>query len=398
MKPATITRVVLLLALVSLFTDISSEMLYPVMPLYLQSIGFSAVWIGLLEGVAQVVIGFATGYFGKLSDQLGTRMPFVRTGYLLSAVAKPMMILWNSHVWVLFARISDRLGKGIRTSARDAVLIDESDAENRGKVFGFHRGMDTLGAAIGPLLALIYLYYHPDDYSFLFVIAFVPAVIGSGLTFFIRENKRVTVVKSNKTGFLSFLSYWKIAGTEYKRIVIGLCFFALINSADSFLFMIAHANGIRDTNLILAYVFYNLIFAATAYPSGILADKIGMRNIFVLGLIFFVIAYFGFSNVQSSPVLFVLFGIYGLYGAFTDGVSKAWISLHCHAQDRGKALGFYKSVTSILAMVSSLLVGVFWESISPSFSILYSAIGGVIVIIYFLLFLPGRVKHSPTNK
>src|SRR6187455_2659971 len=152
-----ITRTIWILSLVSLFTDIASEMLYPVMPIYLKSIGFSIVLIGILEGVAEAIAGFSKGYFGKLSDNSGKRVPFVQIGYALSALSKPMMAFFIYPVWIFFARTIDRLGKGIRTGARDAILSDEATPSTKGKVFGFHRSMDTMGAVMGPSLALVYL-------------------------------------------------------------------------------------------------------------------------------------------------------------------------------------------------------------------------------------------------
>src|SRR5580765_3029673 len=164
-----LTRTVWVLSLVSLFTDIASEMLYPVMPMYLREIGFSMLLIGILEGVAEATAGLSKSYFGKLSDLSGRRVPFVRLGYLLSALSKPMMAVYAYPIWIFFARTMDRFGKGIRTGARDAILSDEAPPETKGSVFGFHRGMDTLGAVLGPASALIYLYYFPGSYKTLFV-------------------------------------------------------------------------------------------------------------------------------------------------------------------------------------------------------------------------------------
>ena len=164
-----LTRTVLLVSFVSFFTDIASEMLYPVMPVYLQSIGFSVVLIGLLEGMAEATAGLSKGYFGNFSDKIGSRVPFVRWGYTLSAVSKPLMALFTFPLWVIFARTLDRLGKGVRTGARDAMLSDETTRENKGKVFGFHRALDTAGAAVGPFAALIFLYYYPGQYKWLFI-------------------------------------------------------------------------------------------------------------------------------------------------------------------------------------------------------------------------------------
>ena len=179
-----ITRTVWVLSVVSLLTDTASEMLYPIMPIYLKTIGFSVVLIGILEGVAEATAGLSKGYFGKLSDTSGRRVPFVQIGYTFSAVSKPMMAVFIYPLWIFFARTMDRFGKGIRTGARDAILSDEATPQTKGKIFGFHRSMDTLGAVIGPALALIYLYYYPGNYKTLFYIAFVPglfAVIASFL-------------------------------------------------------------------------------------------------------------------------------------------------------------------------------------------------------------------------
>src|SRR6188472_867359 len=154
-----------------MFTDTASEMLYPIMPIYLKTIGFSILLIGILEGVAEATAGFSKGYFGKLSDNSGKRVPFVQLGYALSAVSKPMMAVFIYPLWIFFARTIDRIGKGIRTGARDAMLSDEATAETKGHVFGFHRSMDTLGAVVGPSLALLYLYFNPENYKTLFYIA-----------------------------------------------------------------------------------------------------------------------------------------------------------------------------------------------------------------------------------
>ena len=180
-----LTRTVITLSFVSLFMDIASEMLYPVMPFYLKSIGFTALSIGLLEGFAQVIIGFSTGYFGSLSDRIGKRMPFVRMGYFFGAISKPMMATFIVPWWIFFSRFIDRLGKGLRTGARDALLSTEAKDEYKGKVFGFHRAMDTVGAAIGPAIALLYLIYHPVDYRHMFFIAFIPGVISIVITFLV---------------------------------------------------------------------------------------------------------------------------------------------------------------------------------------------------------------------
>ncbi len=169
-----ITRTVWILSIVSLLTDTASEMLYPIMPVYLKSIGFSIALIGIIEGIAEATAGLSKGYFGKLSDLSGKRMPFVQIGYALSAVSKPLMAVFIYPLWIFLARTLDRFGKGIRTGARDALLSSEATPATKGKIFGFHRSMDTFGAVLGPSIALVYLYFYPQNYRTLFLLPFFP--------------------------------------------------------------------------------------------------------------------------------------------------------------------------------------------------------------------------------
>jgi len=210
-KNKIFTRTIITLSLVSLFNDISSEMLIPIMPVYLASIGLSALWIGVLEGFAEAVAALGKGYFGKFSDATGNRVAFVRIGYFLSAISKPVIVLFTFPFWIFLARTGDRLGKGVRTSARDALLADESLPEHRGKVFGFHRAADTVGAAIGPAFAILYLGYFPQHYRQLFLYSFFPAMLGVILTFFIRQHSFAKKKKSSPGNFLSYFSYWRTA-------------------------------------------------------------------------------------------------------------------------------------------------------------------------------------------
>jgi sugar phosphate permease len=196
-----ISRTVWTLSLISLFTDTASEMLYPIMPIYLKSIGFSIVLIGVLEGVAEATAGLSKGYFGKRSDVMGKRVPFVQVGYAFSAISRPMMAVFIYPLWIFFARIIDRFGKGLRTGARDAILSDEATAKTKGKVFGFHRSMDTLGAVLGPTLALLYLYFYPEDYKTLFFIAFIPGLLAVGTSFLLKEKKEPFPQKKNRRPF-----------------------------------------------------------------------------------------------------------------------------------------------------------------------------------------------------
>lgn len=368
----------------SLFTDVASEMLYPVMPVFLRSIGFSFLLIGVLEGFAEAVAGLSKGYFGKRSDITGKRLPFVQLGYALSAISKPMMAAFVYPLWIFFARTVDRLGKGIRTGARDAMLSDECTKENKGKVFGFHRSMDTMGAVLGPAIALVYLYYYPQDYKTLFIIAFFPGAIAILLTLFIKQ-KTVpmnTELKKEKWSFFAIFSYWKISSAEYKRLLIGLLLFATFNSSDIFLLLRMKESGLSDTSVIGVYIFYNLVFALLAYPIGILADKLGLKRIFLSGLFVFAIVYAGFAINNNIFIFFVLFFLYGLYAAATEGISKAWISNIVSKTETATAIGTYAGLQSICALLASSLTGFLWYSFGSVTTFTITASVTLIVILY----------------
>jgi MFS family permease len=365
-------------------------MLYPVMPIYLKSIGFSALIIGILEGFAEATAGISKGYFGNLSDRLNKRVLFVRIGYFLSAVSKPMLAVFQFPFWVFLSRGFDRLGKGIRTSARDSILSSESTKETKARIFGLHRAMDTAGAMIGPIAALIFLYFYPDSFAPLFLIAFIPGVLGVALTYFIKEKIIEGKVSVSNKGFFGFLSYWNTSTKEYKKLVAGLLFFTLINSSDVFLLLLIKHIGYSNTEVISVYIFYNFVYAIVSYPVGILADKLGLKNIFIFGLIMFAIVYGGMSFKPSLPIIFVLFFFYGIYAASTESISKAWISNISNKQDVATAIGFYTSFGSLFTMLASVLAGFLWSTFSPSVTFVVSSAGAMVCAAYFKF---GIIKH-----
>ena len=378
-----ITRTILILSLVSLFADVASEMLYPVIPVYLTQIGFSVLWIGLLEGLANFTAGISKGYFGKLSDEKGVRLPFVKAGYFFSAISKPMMAVFTWTLWIFFARTLDRLGKGIRTAARDAILSEQATKETKARVFGFHRAMDTAGAMIGPALALIFLYYYPKQYKTIFYMAFIPGLISVLLVYLVREKKHVssTLAKGN---FFSFFRYWGIAAPEYKKLVTGLLLFALFNSADVFLLLKTKEVTGSDNITIAAYVFYNFVYAAASYPFGSLADKFGTRKVYIAGLILFAVVYAGFAFQPSTAMIFVLFFVYGLFSGATDGIEKAWVTNIAAGANTATAIGFYTSCQSVCTLLASVIAGTLWSSAGSIATFLSTSVVTVGVVVYFL--------------
>jgi len=379
-----LNRTVIILSAVSLFADIASEMIYPVVPVYLKEIGFSVFLIGILEGVAEFTAGLSKGYFGKLSDEKGIRLPFIKSGYLLSAISKPMMAMLIFPLWIFFARTVDRLGKGLRTAARDALLSQQATKETKARIFGFHRSLDTVGAAIGPILAFTFLYFFPSHYGTLFYLAFIPGIIAVTLIFLLRE-KKSPASTMDRGHFLSFFKYWKIASPEFKKLMIGLLIFALFNSSDIFLLLITKEVTGSDSVTIGAYIFYNLVFASAAYPLGSLADRLGIKKIFISGIFLFAIVYTGFAFHPSTIIIFLLFFIYGIYAAATEGISKAWITNIAHENNTATAIGFYTSCQSICSLLASILAGFIWSQMGSSYTFATTSIISFSVLFYFLL-------------
>lgn len=383
-----ITRTVWILSLISLFNDAASELLIPVMPIYLKSIGFSVVLIGVLEGLAEATAGLTKGYFGHRSDLRGRRAPFVRIGYAMSALAKPMMAVIAHPFWVFGARTLDRLGKGVRTAARDALLSEESMPTTKGAIFGFHRSMDTVGAVIGPALALVFLYFHPEEYRTLFVLAIVPGIISVAISFLVKDKGTKPKHNPANASFFAFLGYWKRAPRDYRTLVVGLLAFALFNSADAFLLLRAKTAGLNDTGVIGIYIFYNLVFALASFPLGHLADRIGLKPTLLSGLVLFALVYFGMALEGGLFYYGALFLLYGLYAAATDGVSKAWLASLADKKDTATALGFFSGLQSIAALVASSVTGLLWYRFGAAAAFFPTGAVTVAVVVYLQLAIP----------
>lgn len=394
----------MILSFVSLFADIASEMLYPIIPVYLKEIGFSIVGIGILEGFVNFTAGISKGYFGKLSDEKGLRLPFIKLGYLLSALSKPLIGFFTSAAWIFSVRTMDRLGKGVRVAAKDAMLSQEATKATKARVFGFNRSLDTAGATIGPAIALIFLLFYPGQYKTLFYLAFIPGIVSVLFLFFLKEKKQ-PVSTLEKGSFFSFFKYWKIASGEYKSLVTGLLLFALFNSSDMFL-LLRTEEAIREESFVLmgktfdsktitiaAYVFYNLIFALGSYPLGVLADKLGYKNVFLGGLILFAAVYAGFAFDPSLAGIFILFFVYGIYNAATDGVTKAWITNMAHNKNTATAIGFYTSCQSICTLLASTIAGLVWYNFGSTATFISTSAIALIVFGYLLL----KVKSDSTK-
>lgn len=374
-----------------MFNDIASEMLYPIIPLYLAQIGLTVTHIGFLEGLAEITAGISKGYFGNLSDHLGKRMPFVRAGYIMSAISKPLLVLFQFAGWIFFARTADRFGKGLRTAARDAMLAAEAGPKNKARVFGFHKAWDTVGAVIGPVIVLIILQQQLVSLRDTFFIAFIPGVISIGLLFLLKDKP---LPKSNqpKPGFFSFFKYWKKSPPVYKRMLIGVIVFFLFNSSDIFLLLRSRELLGNDEAAmfatIKAYIIYNIVYALFSYPAGALADRLSKKLIYITGLLLFAIVYGGMAFATTEMHVYLVFGVYGIYAAATDGVLKAWISNISPGAEQATALGLAASSQNLAAMLASFAAGVIWSIYGPQTVFLLSAGVTVCVAVYFVVSVP----------
>jgi len=370
-----LSRNVILLGLVSLFQDLSSEMLYPVVPMFLATVlGAPMTVIGLIEGFAEFTAAILKAIFGRLSDRFQRRRAFITLGYGLSAMSRPLLLLANSWGFVLASRLVDRLGKGVRTSPRDALLAASAPAEHRGKVFGVHRAMDTIGAVLGPLLAIWLLAITDSDYRFVFLIAIIPTALAFLLTFFVKEIKPALnspSARSPKTDHW-LLNTENFSPAYWKFLAINFIFF-LGNSSDVFLILRAKDFGLSSAAAILAYVIYNLTFALSAAPAGILSDRLGRRRVMQWGFLIFAGVYAGFALAPSTFLIWPLFALYGFYAAMTEGVSKAAIIDLIAPEHRGSAIGVFYMMTGVAALIANVLAGWLWKEFSAPVALIFSA-------------------------
>ncbi len=381
-KPKRPPFTVIILGLVSFFNDLASEMIYPIVPIFLTTVLHTSIPIvGFIEGLVEAIASITKYFFGAYSDYLQKRKVFVTVGYSFAAVSKVLIGLAFGWPMVLFARIIDRFGKGLRTAARDSLLLENSTPENKGYIFGFHRAFDSLGAVFGPLLALVVLYFLKDNIRQTFFVAFVPALIAIFLLVFLVKEKKPEV-KKEKSQFVKIS--FKNMDSKLKLFLLISFIFASGNSSDIFLLLQAKNLGFATITVVLAYVLYNVSQTVFATPAGILADKIGARKIFAGGLLVFSIVYLFFGLINSSLWLWFLFPIYGVYIAATDGVSKAYLSEFIQKKESGTYFGAYYALTAIGTFIASLIGGLLWYFINPHATFLY---GSTLAFIAFLILM-----------
>jgi len=399
-----LTANVFFLGMVSLLNDMSSEMIFTLLPLFLSNVlGAAPTIIGFVEGVAESTASLMRVGSGWLSDRIGKRKILAVSGYTLSTIMKPLMYVASSWGLVLGVRFTDRLGKGIRSAPRDALLADSMTKEERGRGFGFHRAMDTTGAflGIGAAAAVIYLLQQNNldlalgTYQQLVLIGVVPAVIALFMFFFVKEEKKGTSpshasrptgeeerrVSPNglRRGFGLPKRYW---------IFLGIVFlFTLGNSSDAFLILRAQDLGNSTFHVMLMLLLFNGVYALISMPAGALSDRLGRKGLIIAGWAVFALARLGFSASVESWHIWALFAIWGIYYGLSEGVARAMVADLVPADRRGTAYGYYHGALGLGLLPASVLAGFLWQTISPAAPFAFSAVTAVVAIIGLAVFV-----------
>jgi MFS family permease len=356
-----VRRPVFILSVVSFLTDISSEMIYPLVPLFLTSvIGAPLAVVGLIEGLAEGTASGLKTLSGWLSDRLGVRKPLVVLGYCLSALAKPLLAV--AYVWpaALGVRLVDRAGKGMRTAPRDAMVADATPERLRGRAFGFHRAADTLGAVAGPAIGLGLLAALDQNFRLIFVLALIPALGGVALLGLVADSTRRTGPQQ-RTG----VKVRELGKGFYLFLGISLVF-AFGNSSDAFLILRSVDLGLSHIEAVSAYIVFNAVYAALATPAGILSDRLGRRTVMGLGFGVFAVVYLALGLASSAAVVWPLFAVYGLHMALTEGIGRAFVADLVPSPARATALGVYHGALGGMVLLSSVIAGLMWDHIDPA--------------------------------
>lgn len=385
---------VLVTGITSFLTDISTEMFYPLISLYIVALGGGPEIVGLIEGIAESLASLLKVFSGNISDKIKKRKPIAILGYSFAPIGKIIMYFANSWLFVLIGRILDRVGKGIRTAPRDA-LIAESVKENRGRAFGLHRTMDTLGAFFGVLFAILILKnfeleklnggstvvknYLPIFKNIL-LISLIPAIIGVLILFLVKDTTGETLGKK-------LIFNFKLLPNKLKKFLLVTLIFTLGNSSNQFLLLRAKTIGFSIISILFLYLVFNITYALLSYPLGRLSDKIGRKWIIVSGYIIYGLVYVLFAVTKSFLYIYFIFAIYGLYMAFTEGVEKAYISDIAPKDFKATVIGLHATLVGIGLFPASFIAGIMWKYIAPEATFIFGGVMGLLAAILMTIVL-----------
>jgi MFS family permease len=388
-----LTRNVRVLSAVSFLQDAASELLYPLLPIYLTSVlGAPAAVVGAVEGAAEGAASLTKLAAGPLGDRFARR-PLIATGYGMAALGKVMVAAASAWPGVLAGRVVDRLGKGIRGAPRDALLVVNIEPTARGRVFGFHRTMDTLGAVVGPLLGLAGYELLDHQIAPLLWVAVVPAVLSVALVFLVREARRVLPRAERRAVFAKVGELPR----RYWRVTTALVLFGLVNFPDALLLLRLNEIGFSVVEVILAYVTYNAVYAVASYPAGMLADRIPRPAVFGVGLAFFAVGYTGLGLTTDTATAWLLIGVYGLYTGCTDGVGKAWISSLVGSEMQASAQGVFQGASGFAVLAAGLWAGFLWGADGRLPLLISGVVGGAFAVGLLVIGLRGYRSGTATS-
>lgn len=393
-KKAGLSRNALVLGLVSFFTDVSSEMTVKTLPLFLSNVlGVKAEVIGLIEGVADTTATILKMFSGWFSDKVGKRKPLVAMGYTLSAIAKPLLYLANTWPLVLILRFVERVGKGVRSSPKDALIADSTDKNSQGRAFGFNRSMDTLGSMVGLIIAALVVGFGykglvaltRGTFQTLVLVAIIPAAMSIMLVFgFVKDTgagrRPATAPRLSPKGFDS--RFWTFLGI--------MVVFTLGNSSDAFLILRAQKLGLSIVEIFIMLAMFNFVASALSVPAGILSDRIGRHRVILIGWLVYGLVYLGFAFAHVGWQVWGLYTIYGLYYGATDGVARALVADVVPADKRGTAYGLFNFAVGITALPASVIAGVLWDKVDSSAPFLFGAVLALAAMVAMALLIRPR--------
>src|SRR5436190_19871860 len=388
-----LTKNSVLLAFASLFSDISTEMLYPILPVYLtQYLKANGSVVGIIEGIAQATQNIIQGFSGWLSDKLQRRKPIALVGYVLSAVSKPFIGLASAWPGVLAARFADRLGAGGRSAPRDALIAESVAPEHRGKAFGLEGVGDNLGAFAGPLITILLFFSLQIDIHYIFYVAIIPGLVAFLMVSLVRE-KGIAIQSKTKIDLhvRQFpASYWKY--------LIATAIFGIGNSSNAFLILEVREKGLSLLHTVLVYAFYNLVAALISYPAGSLSDKIGRKPVLLISFIIFLISYTGFAISDNIFLIGFLFISYGLFQGIFRATGKSYASDFVPAHLRASGIGWYSTVAGITGLLASIIAGQLWDKVGHTSVFIYGATLSLAGIISLLILVPNTLEKRRDKK